>query len=636
MSNRLINNKKLINEWNHSKNIGLDIEKITTGSHIRVWWVCPKGHEYEASVSNRTRGTGCPYCSGHKLIKGENDFATLYPELVKEWNYEKNDIVPDELSPSSKKKRWWICSNGHEYEASVGSRTRGTGCPYCSGRVAIRGYNDFRTAHPELMEEWDFKKNKNINPEELLPAVNLKVWWKCSKGHEWEASLNNRHRGTGCPICSSETQSSYPEQIILYYLNKIFKLENRYIFKNKEIDIFIPGLDVGIEYDGIYYHNSAEALAKEKIKDKILRENGIFLIRIKESKSDDYYDENNQIIYYKPKHDYKNLKDVLEILINIINKKFKLNEKIDFDLNRDSNDILLYYKTLKKENSVAYKNKKLFNEWNFEKNKGLNPEFFDVSSRYKVWWKCSKGHEWEATIDSRNRGTDCPYCSGSLAIVGENDFATLYPEIVKEWHLTKNENLNPNTFLPNSEKKVWWKCTNGHEYEASVGNRTRGTGCPYCSGKKVLKGFNDLKTWSIVNNYKYLIDEFDYKKNDFDIEEITYGSGKKVWWICPKGHSYQTFLTHRTKMFTNCPYCSNKKLLSGYNDLGTTHPNIAQEWDYKKNNPVKPCDVMAGSNNKKYWFICCKGHSYDSTLLNRKKGRNCPVCYKSSRSSKKD
>lgn len=209
-------------------------------------------------------------------------------------------------------------------------------------------------------------------------------------------------------------------------------------------------------------------------------------------------------------------------------------------------------------------------------------------------------------------------------------------KLINEWNHSKNIGLDIEKITTGSHIRVWWVCPKGHEYEASVGNRTRGTGCPYCSGKKVLKGFNDLKTWSIVNNYKYLIDEFDYKKNDFDIEEITYGSGKKVWWICPKGHSYQTFLTHRTKMFTNCPYCSNKKLLSGYNDLGTTHPNIAQEWDYKKNNPVKPCDVMAGSNNKKYWFICCKGHSYDSTLLNRKKGRNCPVCYKSSRSSKKD
>ena len=624
----LINNIKLKNEWNYKKNIDLDISKITTGSHIKAWWICPKGHEYEASVSNRARGTSCPYCSGHKAIKGENDLETLYPELMKEWNYEKNTIIPQELLPSSHTKVWWKCKKGHEWEAKVDSRTSGNGCPYCSGRYVIKGYNDFKTIHPELMKEWDFIKNINVDPEELLPAVNTKVWWKCEKGHEWEASLNNRHRGTGCPICSSEIQSSYPEQIILYYLNKIFKVENRYIFNEKEIDVFIPILNVGIEYDGIYYHNSKEALEKEKIKNKILSENGIFLIRIKESKSDNCYDEINHIIYYKPKHDYKNLKEVLEILINILNKQFNLKEKIDFDLDRDSNDILLYYKTLKKENSVAYKNIKLFNEWNYKKNNGLNPEFFDVSSRYKVWWICEKGHEWEATIDSRNRGNGCPYCSGQKAIKGENDLETLYPELMKEWDSSKNGNLNPKELLPKSEKRVWWICPKGHEYEANISNRTNGTNCPYCSGKKVLKGFNDLKTWSIVNKQKYLIDEFDYQKNDFDIDEITSGSGKKVWWICPKGHSYKTFLTHRTKMFTGCPYCSHKKLLSGYNDLVSTHPLIAKEWDYEKNNPIKPCEVMAGSNNKKYWFICNDGHSFESTLLNRKKGNGCPICRK--------
>ena len=81
-------------------------------------------------------------------------------------------------------------------------------------------------------------------------------------------------------------------------------------------------------------------------------------------------------------------------------------------------------------------------------------------------------------------------------------------------------------------------------------------------------------------------------------------------------------------MNTGCPYCSNKKLLPGHNDLATTHPEIAKEWDYSKNGDTTPSDVMAGSNNKKYWFVCENGHSYSSTLLNRKKGRGCPVCRK--------
>ena len=87
-------------------------------------------------------------------------------------------------------------------------------------------------------------------------------------------------------------------------------------------------------------------------------------------------------------------------------------------------------------------------------------------------------------------------------------------------------------------------------------------------------------------------------------------------------------------MHTGCPYCSNKKLLSGYNDLATTHPEIAKEWDYNKNNGITPSDVMAGSNIKKYWFICPNGHSYSATLLNRKNGQGCPECAKEKRKNK--
>lgn len=627
---KIIEDENLVSEWNYERNKQIDVNKITRGSHIKVWWKCSKGHEWEASVSNRARGTKCPYCSGKKTIYGVNDLFSSHPELKKEWNYDKNSINPQEISPAAHKKVWWKCSRGHEWETTIYSRTSGNGCPYCSGRYVIKGQNDFKTMHPELMKEWDFNKNKSLKPDEVLAAVNKNVWWRCSKGHEWQATINNRHRGTGCPVCSSETQTSFPEQLISFYLNKELEVENRYTLKGKEIDIFIPDLSVGIEYDGIYYHNSKNALEKEKIKDKILKENEVFLIRVKEGNKN-YYDKKCNIIYYKPKYNYENLKDVIETILDILNSKFNLTLKLDFDLKRDNNQILSFYKTLKKKNSLAFCNKDLLKEWNYEKNMNLDPEFFDVNSGYKVWWKCSKGHEWQAIISSRNKGNSCPYCAGSLPIIGENDFETLFPDIAKEWNYNKNSKLKPNTFLPKSEKKVWWKCSKGHEWQASIGKRTTGNGCPYCASKKVLKGFNDFKTWCITNNYQYLIHEFDTTKNDFNIDEITAGSGKKVWWICPNKHSYQTYLTHRTQMFTGCPYCSHKRLLPGYNDLASTHPEIAKEWDYERNYPIKPNEVMAGSNIRKYWFICPNGHSYETTLLNRKKGTNCPHCYKNKR-----
>ena len=628
MSDKIIDNKNLMKEWNYEKNKEIKPNEISPYSHKKVWWICERGHEWQASISNRSKGNKCPYCSGKKAITGENDFATLYPEIAKEWNYEKNkEIKPNEILPSSHKKVWWICEKGHEWQEIIGCRTVGYGCPYCSGKRAIKGINDFQTVHPELMSEWNYKKNIDIKPDEILPSINKKVWWICEKGHEWQASINNRHKGTGCPICSTEMQSSFPEQTIMFYLSKQLHVENRYICNGKEIDVYLPDFLVGIEYDGLYYHNSEKAKQKEKDKEKVLKDNNIFLIRIKESNKF-LYDKDNHVIYYKPKHSYENLEEVLEIITKILNFKFNVNLKIDFNIKRDTTKILNMYKFLKKQNSIYNKNKKLLKEWNYEKNKNLNPEFFDVNSRYKVWWKCRKGHEWQASIYSRNIGSGCPYCSGLLALSGENDLNTLYPQLMREWNYKRNKDINPNEILPKSSKKVWWICEKGHEWQAVVSNRTNGNNCPYCSGKKVLKGFNDLKTWCIKNNYKHLIDEFDYEKNQFKIDEITFGSGKKVWWKCKKGHSYETYLSHRTKMNTGCPYCSNQKVLIGYNDLATTNPILLEEWNYEKNTTISPTSVTKGSR-KKVWWRCKKcNYEWKASISYRSNSLLCPKCRK--------
>ena len=70
-----------------------------------------------------------------KLVKGVNDLETLNPTLAEEWNYEKNGtLTPDQVTAGSNKKVWWKCKFGHEWEAIVGSRSKGHGCPFCSGR----------------------------------------------------------------------------------------------------------------------------------------------------------------------------------------------------------------------------------------------------------------------------------------------------------------------------------------------------------------------------------------------------------------------------------------------------------------------------------------------------------------------
>ena len=211
----------------------------------------------------------------------------------------------------------------------------------------------------------------------------------------------------------------------------------------------------------------------------------------------------------------------------------------------------------------------------------------------------------------------------------EKQYVSDNAQLMAEWDWEKNTSVgfDPKQISLGSDKKVWWRCPNQHSYDSKIANRINGTGCPYCAGKKVLVGYNDLQTWCVQNDRLDLIDEFDTTKNVFSMQDITPGSGKEVWWKCPNGHSYKTSLHHRIKMNTGCGVCSHKVFLQGHNDLKTTHPEIAQEFDISKNG-ITPDQVMAGSNNKKYWFLCPRGHSYSATLLNRTKGRNCPICAK--------
>lgn len=144
----LINNKELMKEWNYelNNNFGVFPNDITLGSHKKVYWKCKKcGYEWQAEVKCRTRkdgkATGCPICGRKKLseyhatpIHGVNDFESNYPELAKEWNYEKNgELLPENITCGNKKIVWWKCPIcGNEWENAISLRTKGFGkCKVC-------------------------------------------------------------------------------------------------------------------------------------------------------------------------------------------------------------------------------------------------------------------------------------------------------------------------------------------------------------------------------------------------------------------------------------------------------------------------------------------------------------------------
>ena len=637
----------------------------------------------------------------------ENALSVVRPELALEWHPTRNaPLTPNLISYGSTKKVWWICNKGHEFQATVNNRSSGYGCPYCSGRKPYKGETDLVTTNPRLAAEWHPTKNYPLCPEDVSAGSKKKVWWKCNMGHEWLAVIYSRSDGNDCPVCSKRNHSSFPEQAIYFYTKKVFPdAVNGFteLFSNKmELDIFIPSIKVGIEYDGIAWHNSATTSKREKKKYELCQANDIRLIRIKENVKggDDNQQFSDYIIHICKDPSYKEIDSAIIQLLQMIAPKINININSD----ADKNEIKAQYMFAVKQRSLAVLYPHLASEWHPTKNKPLTPEAVMPNAHDNVWWQCNRGHEWEAAIYSRVNGNGCPYCSNQKVLAGFNDLVTVNPQLANSWHPTKNLPLTPNMVTAGSNKKVWWICEKGHEWEASINSRRNGVGCPICTNKKVLKGYNDLATvepslveewhptknlpltpymftkssgekiwwqcskgheWQtrIVNRsrgsgcpicaqeckttakgkrtYSNLLSvanpklslEWDSAKNlPLSPSTISYGSEKKVWWRCNLGHEWEASVKSRSRG-TGCPYCSNRKVLSGYNDLQAVNPILVSEWHPRKNTPLAPNEISPNSN-RKVWWLCHCGHEWEASVDNRNKGAGCPICAKCKRKPK--
>ena len=503
-------------------------------------------------------------------------FVSENSKLMKEWDYEKNaGLNPELLTLGSNKKVWWKCQNGHSWYTTVDKRSIGENCPYCSNRKVWSGYNDIKTVCPQLLKEWDYKKNGELDPSKIVYTSCKKVWWKCSKcGFEWETSVRNRAKyGHGCKFCS----------------------------------------------------------LKEGAKKK--------------------------------------------------NKK-----------------------NLEKNGTLA--DTFLIKEWDYGKNKGLNPKEFTKQSHRKVWWKCSEcGYEWEAKINNRFNGKGCPKCAHKVLILGENDLATVYPELAAEWNYEKNGKLKPNMVTAGSGKKVWWRCPMGHEYSATILHRSSGTDCPICnSGRQtsfteqivyfyIKKFFPDAinRCKTIIGNrmeldiyipsVKVAIEydgSFWHKGDKREREERKYQLCKKknirllrIKELPSEEETAISDYTYFVKYGKNQKDLENviklilKKLLSESN-LGKTtnniddfldininrdsllireniigskensiqdlYPELVKEWHPVKNGNLKPNMFTQGSDTKIWWKCSVCGNEWATSINHRTLGHtNCPACYEKNR-----
>lgn len=575
---------ELLREWDLQKNLPLRPSDLVAGSGRLVWWRCCRfsDHEWVTSVSHRTKnGSGCPYCCGKKVDPKRNSLAARFPELTKQWHPTKNgDLKPADLTAYSNKVVWWKCSRGrdHQWTASPKARAVGKGCPICAGRRVV-GSTSLATLFPSLAEEWNSAKNGDLEPSEFSPGSRRKVWWKCNTDgeHEWEASI--RHRAvnkSGCPYC-----------------------RNRRVSKDNSLAARYPEL----------------AAEWHPTKNGDLKPSQVFA-------------QTQAKIWWKCKNgDDHEWQTSGHRRVSGRGCPFCSGNRVS------------------RTSSLAFYRPDLADEWHQSKNGRLRPEEVTPCSNRDVFWQCSAGHEWTAVIADRFKSSSgCPECRKISRIARANQrteeerlfqararsLASRFPDLVAEWHPSKNIPLTPDQAPARSQEKVWWRCSKlpSHEWQASLSNRTAGKGCPFCSGHRVSS------ERSLAMVFPGVAEEWHPTKNgDLRPTQVLPNSSTKVWWCCQRNptHEWYTAVRNRRRggVIRGCPICFGTMEIPPERSLAHFFPRLAEQWHPTKNGTLRP-DNVGPSSTRIVWWKCKVGrdHEWEQRIMNRTRydASPCPFC----------
>ena len=544
----------LLNEWNWEKNGDKKPEDFTPRSQSKVWWKCEKGHSWHATIGNRTRDTRnlCPYCSNRMLCE-DNSLAQVRPDIAKDWHPFKNaPLTPNDVVAGGSKKVWWVCKHDHEWQATIGSRVNnGTGCSKCSlqtSRIEIAVYSELAALFDDLS------------------------WREKISGYECDIYLRDGHMGF--EIDGVYWHSRRPEQELAK--SAAFEAAGVQLFRMRE-----DGLALLSERDVTFKSSEDEFLVISKLVRSLLK--FAKLPEQQSAKLREYIKGPgliNETVYRKlvanlpappPGHSLadkhpeiaKQWASDLNAPLSPEHFRPQANKKVWWRCEnghtwKTTPNIRVFRGTgcpscprqvvlAPADKNLAVANPRLANEWHAEKNGELRPADVWPNSNQKVWWQCSKEHEWPATVASRATGSGCPYCYGRYA-TKENNLASKYRELLAEWDAERNADLDPSEFTPHVGKKVWWRCMQGHGWQATIYNRTRNkSGCPDCARSANRKyGIEDINAIANKRGGKCLSDKYTNCRI-------------KLRFCCKEGHIWETRAD--AILYTNkwCPVCGRKR-----------------------------------------------------------------------------
>ena len=412
-----------------------------------------------------------------------------------------------------------------------------------------------------------------------------------------------------------------------------------------EIDVYLPEIKVGIEYDGKHYHKESK---RDFEKNRRCALAGIDLIRFREKGCPEMI---GVTVIEVDSKDLNSLSSSISELLQILDKKYGLHSNIEVNLREDLSTIMEKKYVSRKENSLADQYPQIASMLHPDNN--IRPTAIPCGSNQPLKWKCPDcDHEWTAVVTAvissyeRAGRTGCPRCAGKVLVIGENDAATIDPQAAQCWDYDRNPDKLSDHLTWDLDYR-WWICGNCKErFERQICVMCRGGAthlCEPCSKKEASKnrfkkiaqaGNNILEKNPEVAKY------WDYGRNDDRPEDYTPSSEKTKWWICSKcGQSYKSRIIVRTREnTTECFTCSRRRggdknrinsLQNGDNTFAKKYPRLAKQWHPTLNGDLTPFDIPPNYNKLVWWYCDSCKQAWDRIPAVRiRNGDNdlCPIC----------
>lgn len=405
------------------------------------------GIEYTKSYDSILKtGASCEVCVRRKShIKSVGSLRDNYPEVADMYDKAGNAVSSSEISSNVGSIAKFYCDGKrgglkpHIFESPVysvvASYDKGSnGCPYCSNKRFQKGINDVKTLYPEIAECWDYELNADKPEDTWYKAINGRSYLICPRCGRHFAKDHDMFSKTGayCGICTS----------VINRMGKTGSLFDLYpdvaeMWDNGDNDLSSDQILPGSNREGYFYCDGSDKL--------------------------------------KP---HKFMKSVSAVVA--ASKK-----------GNKGCPVCTGFSVIKGINDFETMCPNVSKEWDYERNE-LKPSEVYYNSGKVYAFKCDKGHRFSKDLLHMGRSeslgySGCPVCAGKQIIVGENDLATLRPDVAKYWVYDKND-FKPTDVTVYSNKVAWFRCVSegcNKEFQMRIDTRSATIGfCPECRESK--------------------------------------------------------------------------------------------------------------------------------------------------------